>query len=181
VHYVVTNTGDAPVKMSFGWDDRGSPRPMRIRVMATGPGGTIVADPYPNPPNMGGIGSERELAKGEEFAFNVALPRYRRFEAPGHYAIAVAHDLGWDEGQRAAGFDPIPDDDDRWVRGTIKIVEPDLPTILTTTDTELVAQLDSDFDEDLALCERIERGDVVCRPWYRRLASSPLSLFRTEL
>ncbi len=53
--------------------------------------------------------------------------------------------------------------------------------ILTTSDTELVAQLDADFDEDLELCERIEPGDVASRPWYRRLLSKFVSFFRTEL
>ena len=117
LNYVVENVGRGKVKVSFGGDYRGGMRAARIKVTATDARGQPVEDPFPSNMNFGGLGGDRELAAGEEFAFAVPLPRYCRFESEGTYTLRVAHDLG--------GDDPIPKDDPRWVSAEIELKMPD--------------------------------------------------------
>lgn len=53
--------------------------------------------------------------------------------------------------------------------------------LVTASDRELVDELSRDFDQDLELCEVLRSECLSRRPWYRRLLSSFVSMFRSEM
>lgn len=122
LHYEVKNSGNQPFVVEWGGDNRGSPRHMRLRVIATDEAGRVMEDPTPDPPHFGGPGGRHSIKPGESFFYSVPVMRYRLFDKPGKYTIRVTHDLGWggDERERAK----IPDDDARWASTQIGLVMP---------------------------------------------------------
>lgn len=97
LHYSVKNEGEEPLLIYVGGDYRGSPRSLRFKVHAYDEAGKRLADPHPNPWNMGGLGTHPELKSGETYWLSIPLTRYVQFDNPGTYRLRVFHDLGWNE------------------------------------------------------------------------------------
>ena len=100
LHFTLENAGTKPFEASFGGDYRGSPRHLRFHIQATRADGIVAADPYPHAICMGGLGGPLTLKPGEQHVSSLPLMRYCQIEEPGTYAIRVAHDFGWQEGER---------------------------------------------------------------------------------
>lgn len=108
LNWQIRNAGDEPFKISMGCDGRTpeAKRAIRFKVEAVDEQGRRMEDPYPNPINMGGMGSEMTLEPGHDFKDALQLMRYREFAKSGTYTIQVYHDLGW-EVDSAGGFPEI--------------------------------------------------------------------------
>ncbi len=100
LHFALENTGTEPFEASFGFDYRGALRHLRFRIQATRADGAVADDPYPYPFCMGGIGGPASLKPGERHVSSLPLMRYCQIEEPGIYTVRVAHDFGWQEGER---------------------------------------------------------------------------------
>ena len=97
--FCVTNISDHPVKINHGGDYRGTPRPLRFKVVAVDELGRIATEPYPSIIQgrcKGGIGGERELKPGETEKIHLPLGLYCHFVRGGTYTVRVYHDLGLD-------------------------------------------------------------------------------------
>ncbi len=128
VRYIVENASDEPFTVDWGGDSRAI-RPIRNIVQVYDADGSLLEDPWPDPPCFGGPGGESEVTMSKPLVIEIAVPRYRVFAKPGTYRIRVAHDLGWDaveDGGRDAWMDGwVPaEDDPRWAETTIEIFEP---------------------------------------------------------
>ena len=76
LHYEVKNSGDEPLVVTWGGDNRGSPRNTRVRVIATDEAGRVIEDPTPDPPNFGGFGGRESIEPGGTFIISVPVMRY---------------------------------------------------------------------------------------------------------
>lgn len=97
--FCVTNISDHPIKVSHGGDYRGTPRPLRFKVVAVDELGRSVAEPYPGiiPGRCkGGMGLDPELKPGETEKIHLPLGLYCDFVRGGTYTVRVYHDLGLD-------------------------------------------------------------------------------------
>lgn len=99
LQFGITNTQDEPVTIEDGGDYRGSPRPLRFKVLAYDTNGRRVRDPYsPSQEFMfGGEGQSHTIASGQTKWLHVPVGRYCDFQQPGEYTLRVYHDLGWDD------------------------------------------------------------------------------------
>ena len=122
LHYEVQNTGGTPFALEYGGDERGSPRPLRMRVSATDEAGNEAVDPTPDPMNFGGPVGRPSIEPGQSFFAAVPVMRHRLFEKPGKYTIRAVHDLGWGERDERG---KIADNDARRVSVQIEFVMPD--------------------------------------------------------
>ncbi len=127
VRYIVENAGDTSFTVDRGGDSR-SVRPIRNIVQVIDEAGSLLEDPWPDPWCFGGPGGSTEVTLSTPMVIEIAVPRYRRFEASGTYRIRVLHDLGWQEG---SPFHPEwPDgegpanDDPRWAETTVVLHDP---------------------------------------------------------
>jgi hypothetical protein len=101
--FCVVNTGASKIQIEVGGDYRGSSRALRFKVEVRDAKGVLVADPDPNPYNLGGIGYSPDIAPGKRWCSSLALMRYARIEAAGRYTITATHDLGWAQGAAPKG------------------------------------------------------------------------------
>lgn len=89
----VVNTGDVPVLLRDGGQQRG-PRNNQFRFVAYAGGGNGKAVPDTGDPNhFGGLSTLRPLKPGESFRHTVPLDRWFKFTEPGHYRITGLYEL----------------------------------------------------------------------------------------
>ena len=98
VDWCVVNTSAAPMTIDVGGDYRGSSRSLRFKVEVRDARGRPMADPDPNPYNLGGLSYSPTIAPGERWCQSLPLARYARIDAPGTYTVTATHDLGWKTG-----------------------------------------------------------------------------------
>ena len=125
LYYEVENLGKREPSITMGWDSRNTAgRALRFKIEMIDQQGRKAYNPYPNPLEMGGMGSKKTFKPGDKFCEEVPLMRYREPDRAGTYTIKVYHDLGWKK--------LSPED---WINGT----HSDIPSgplaapILTTT------------------------------------------------
>ncbi|HEV7555860.1 MAG TPA: hypothetical protein VGO00_10415 [Kofleriaceae bacterium] len=95
VDFCVVNPTSSPITIDVGGDYRGSTRALRFKLEVRDAAGTVLADPDPNPFNMGGMSYSPNIAPGKRWCESLALWRYARIDRPGTYTIKATHDLGW--------------------------------------------------------------------------------------
>jgi hypothetical protein len=95
VDFCVVNADATPLVIEVGGDYRGSTRSLRFKVEVRDAKGVAMADPDPEPFNLGGIGYSPKIEPGGKWCQSLALGRYARIDAPGRYTITATHDLGW--------------------------------------------------------------------------------------
>jgi hypothetical protein len=100
VHFILENVGNQPFEVEFGGDYRFASRSTRFKVTATNQQGKAAEDPDPSPFSGGGLLNRRKLNPGEKFTQSLPLMHYCQIVRPGRYAIQVAHDFGWTDGDR---------------------------------------------------------------------------------
>lgn len=118
LHWRIQNKGDKPFRISMGGYGRtpDANRAIRFKVELIDADGKPCPDPYPNPMNMGGWGSDPTLQPGGEYWDHLHLMRYREVTKPGTYTVKVYHDLGWgmrtsrgfEEGKDSSAIPPEP-------------------------------------------------------------------------
>ncbi|MBC8350476.1 MAG: M48 family metalloprotease [Planctomycetes bacterium] len=99
LQFGITNTQNRSVEINEGGDDRGTPRPLRFKVLAFDSKGQRIADPYSTSTAFfhGGMSTKGIVPPGETHWIQVPLGRYCNFQQPGEYTLRVYHDLGWDK------------------------------------------------------------------------------------
>ncbi|MEO8703091.1 MAG: hypothetical protein ABI867_23805 [Kofleriaceae bacterium] len=103
IDFCVVNTGTTAFELDAGGDYRGSSRSLRFKVEVRDAKGKLLADPDPNPFNLGGMSYTPKLEPGKRWCESLPLGRYARLEAPGTYTITATHDLGWPAGSAPTG------------------------------------------------------------------------------
>jgi hypothetical protein len=96
-HFCIENTSSEAFSIDVGGDYRGSSRSLRFKTTVTDDKGAVMADPDPNPFNLGGISHSPKLAPADVWCESLPLGRYARIDAPGTYTVKIVHDLGWKE------------------------------------------------------------------------------------
>lgn len=99
VDFCVVNVDTTPIAIDVGGDYRGSSRALRFKVEVRDAHGKLLADPDPNPYNLGGISYTPKIAPGKKWCHSLPIWRYARFDTAGTYTIKATHDLGWPEGR----------------------------------------------------------------------------------
>ncbi len=142
----IRNAGDQPFKISMGGDGRTpwARRAIRFKVECLDEQGRKMADPYPNPMNMGGPGTDPTLGSGQAFRDNLQLMRYREFPGTGKYTIKVYHDLGWEKGSAAPSHSATPPDGHLApvATTTVRLVMPDQRRARQVVDAMLALSTD---------------------------------------